>query len=329
MNNGIFRGFGSGRQGPKKQLAIQEVTVSQAVVPPPGAEFVSMLIVGGGGGGGGGRLGISTAASGGAGGGGGGTYYKYRLPLRVMHMTGSARFTCTIGAGGTSGAGATSDGNNGSPGGSAGGTTVTWVSRSKYGTHTLTYETLGGSGGPGGSTANVTGGSGGGAYLGSITGYNGGNGTTTTGLFGQNTVGYPNNLFGAYGGGGGSGKATQTVNDFQVPRALGPSWTSSLTNVGYGIPGRSSQEANAQLIALAYSTLRRAPTIDEIWFSTIVGGAGGSGGDNASLIDGGAGGSGWRGTGGGGGGGAGFTGAVGGSGGAGGNGIVVFFWEFE
>jgi hypothetical protein len=332
MNDGLFSGVGSGAVGTRGRFSVEVIESSASVGAPSWARFVSIIGVGGGGGGGGGRLGLTTNAGGGAGGGGGGARYIYRMPLVLLRSQNVARFTVTIGAGGTSGAGATVDGNNGSSGGTAGTTTVVYRTPSidsPYYDFGITVG--GGTGGTAGGTGIAAGGGGGTSPWGNA-GVSGGQGNTanSSSIPGAGAATASINIAPiVVGGYGAPGKNdSPSMDAYPGPFYFGYNIATSRLNVSTGLTGVDSRTMNDRWVRYALTNLVRAPEPTELWFTSILGGmAGSSGSSSGAAVSGGNGGAGWRGSGGGGGAGAGVSGAFGGSGGVGGSGVVYFFWE--
>jgi hypothetical protein len=167
MNNGLFTGWGEGSSLPRRPMYTQTIYTSQFVTPPNDASHVSILIAGGGGGGGGGGFASATTSGGGGGGGSAAANYRYRLPLKMLASINVTKFNVTIAAGGTAGAGTSTDPGSGTSGGMGGTTVITFpfqVNHNRSVTYTINASgglggsggtsTAGGSQGQGGGTAN-------------------------------------------------------------------------------------------------------------------------------------------------------------------------------
>jgi hypothetical protein len=323
MNEGLYHGVGTGVPGSFGRFTYQVVEISQTISPPAWAKYVSILGIAGGGGGGGGRLDNAGTAGGGAGGGGGGAKYTYRFPLFMFRTTVLDRFNITIGAGGTGGAGATTNGFSGAQGTAGGQTRVIMNSPTLVDARIQCgVICFGGNQGGGGTQSFVNGGTGGTAYAGNTGGQGGGGSNGTTGQYPFGRPSWSNGPI-AEGGYGGSAKASTAgkVGLVTVPSLLAQNYAQAAVIVAPTENGMDAELVHSNFTRQYLLSLTKAPQPHEVWFTSCFGGECGYGRDTSGLN----GGKGWRGSGGGGGGGAGAT--QGGNGGAGGNGVVYFFWE--
>lgn len=300
--------------------AITKVTLSQSPYfwnPEPTTNPLIAFLVGGGGGGGGGpRQGTGLACSGGAGGGAGAYQLLNIAPSMIPHTA-----TFTIGAGGTWGAGASSDSSAGSAGTNGGATTLGSVG--------VTWGTAnGGGGGDGGRLALNSAGGGGAGLLGTATAGSGstpgaaGTGGTAGGLGGTSTA------ISSYTGGGtgGAGGANGAVGNISGANLFGPTGGGSgggidASNVAYA--GGNAGYANAGPYANGPGGAVGQNGSNGASPSAAPGYAGsGGGGGGADLAAAGNGGAGTAG-GGGGGGGCVRNGGTAGNGGNGGDGFAI------
>ena len=239
---------------------------------------------GGGGGGGGCRRPSSSIRTGGSG-GSGAAYAQKRIPRSALGVATSV--AVTIGAGGTSGAGATADTTTGIAGGSGG--------KSLFGAF---FQVEGGGSGAGGQSSTSFSSRGG---VGIANGVTGSAGTHSTATATPGTIGYA-------GGGGGGGGGHDAANARRNGGNAGNSISDESDLVG-GVGGGATDGAAG---AAGASSATNSPCAGS-------GGGGGAAGVAVAAGNGGDGGNG----GGGGGGGAGDNGFNGGNGGAGGNGKLV------
>lgn len=270
-------------------------TTTSGITIPSGATFLRVFAWGGGAGGTGGSLNVAGTTRTGGGGGGAGSLNITQWEVSKLSNT----ISVTIGAGGTGGGGATTNG-NGTNGTSGGTTTVngTWNGSSmRLGWGANGVQAFGASSGSGGAQG----------YQGGA----GGAGSSTTGGLGSQTsssaVGFS---FTSHGGGGGGG-----VNSSNAHAAGGASFGSYI-NADPNIAGGTAGGGNGASEALGRGT---------DWEYSRAGGGGGGGNNNGSGGNGGNGGY----SAGGGGGGAGTnlgTGQTGGNGGNGGGGVVILYW---
>lgn len=264
---------------------------------PSGATYLDIIAFGGGGGGGGGSAGAAGTLR--CGGGGSGASSTGRFTWPVSQLSGT--LTVTIGAGGTGGAGAITNGGSGSTGGTGGVTSITGTYLGTSGFR-LAYA-VGPSGGQGGGfNASSSFGSGGSSV--GWTGGNGGAGASGPGSVGGGNAGV--HSYASCGGGGGGGVTT-----------------ANLVGVGGSSPGTAlpGDAATSGGLASGFAGASESAGRGTSWDYGRSGGGGGAG--NSSGV-GGAGGAGGFGAGGGGGG-AGV--GTGGTGGAGGNGLVILYWR--
>jgi hypothetical protein len=255
---------------------------------PAGAKSVEIHAIGGGGGGGGGRRGAGgTTRLGGGGGGGGG--YSWGTFSIADDLQGASTLFFSVGAGGASGARATTNDTNGVAGGDGGQTFVGTTS----GPGSVFIRAYGGTGGQGSTNGN-----GGSTIIGSL--MSGGQGGTSA-------VGVLNSAFSATTSGGGAGGIITDSDTFVDGGSAGQ----ASMGIYSLLPGGSDPNYSGQT-----PTLLQGPKFGQ-------GGSGGGARNNGNSP----GGNGVRG-GGGGGGGPSLNGNNSGQGGIGGAGYLLITFYF-
>jgi hypothetical protein len=326
MNQGLF-GFSNTL---KRDINVQEFSVSGTYVVPQNTTRLTIFGIGGGGGGGSGRTSATGILATGGGGGAGGTYFWDTFTLEELELEPGMLLKVVIGAGGDGAVGVSATSTNGSSG-FAGGQTFIFREENIASTYAL-IAINGGNGGGGGAAGSAAGGSGSSNYswitkYGLRTNQNGGNASsapTDSNYFITSTV--PYSPVGASGGGvnasntafrgghitNGQTNITRCANT-KLPRI------SNVPRIATGSePNTATKGENGEICFRLYG--------DVFTGSNYGFGYGGAGGGGGTTVNGAAGGNGFRGGGGGGGGGV-RDGLTSGAGGRGGNGYVCIFAE--